>query len=89
MARTNTIEASARPTDAHPQSAFDDDEWLTIDQVASYLSCPPMRVREWIASGLLTAQPFGSIERIRKSELDAIGNPDDGAAAKFEQQNGT
>lgn len=72
--------------EAHAQAnEFDDDAWLTIEQVAKHFNCPPARVREWIAQGLLTPQPFGSIERIKRNELDLIGNHEVEAAQEFEK----
>ncbi len=44
-----------------------------------------MRVREWIAEGILTPQYFGSVERIQRSELDRVGNPDQNGAREFEK----
>ncbi|HVF10324.1 MAG TPA: helix-turn-helix domain-containing protein [Abditibacteriaceae bacterium] len=76
------------PEDAHTQTDFADDEWMTIDQAAEHFGCPAARVREWIASGVLTTQPSGSIERIKRSELGRVGNPDAGAAQEFEKDHG-
>jgi hypothetical protein len=75
------------PQDAHAQTDFDD-EWMTIDQVAEHFGCPAARVREWIASGVLTPQPSGSIERIQRRELDRVGNLEQNAAAQFEEDHG-
>ena len=76
------------PQDQHTQAGFADEEWMTIEQVAEHFGCSAVRVREWITSGMLTPQPFGSIERIKRSEVELIGNPDEGAAEAFEKNHG-
>ena len=79
---------SAIPRDAHTQTDFADNEWMTIDQVAEHFGCPASRVREWIASGVLTTQPSGSIERIQRSELARVEDLDKEAAREFEKDHG-
>jgi len=76
------------PRDAHTQTDFADDEWMTIDQVAEHFHCPAARVREWIASGVLTTQASGSIERIQRRELSRVEDLDKDAAAQFEAEHG-
>jgi hypothetical protein len=68
-------------------TALDDteDDWMTQEQVARHLGVTAIRVREWIESGMLTPQVFGSIEKVRRSEVDTLGNPDDSAAEEFEK----
>jgi hypothetical protein len=73
------------PDESQTPVEFAREEWLTIDQVAGHFGVPAVRVREWIAEGILTPQLHGSIERIKRSELHRIGNPDDDAAREFEK----
>lgn len=73
------------PDESRTPTEFANDEWMTIEQVAKRFGCSALRVREWIASGLLTPEPSGSIERIHRSEVNKIGNPDEGAAKAFEK----
>ena len=35
---------SIEPRDAHTQTDFTDEEWMTIDQVAEHFGCPASRV---------------------------------------------
>lgn len=65
---------------------FADEELLTIEQAAKYLGCPASKIREWLSSGQLTAIPAGSIERIARSELQRIGDPDETGAREFEKE---
>ena len=90
MSNDNIISGdSIEPRDMHTQTDFADDEWMTIDQVAEHFNCPAARVREWIASGVLTPQASGSIERIQRSELNRVGNPDEDGAQDFEKDHGS
>ena len=73
------------PDESRTPTEFAQNEWMTVEQVAKQMGCSATRVREWVASGMLTAEPFGSIERIKRSEVNRIGNPDDGAAKEFEK----
>ena len=77
------------PDESQTPIEFAREEWLTIDQVAGHFGVPAVRVREWIAAGMLTPELHGSIERIKRSELNRIGNPDEGAAKEFEKEHGS
>ena len=77
------------PDESRTPAEFSHQEHMTIDQVAKHFGVPAARVREWIAAGLLTPEPQGSIERIKRSELNRIGNPDQGAAKEFEKEHGS
>jgi len=76
---------SIEPDESRTPTEFAHEEWMSVDQVARHFGVPATRVREWIASGMLTPEPYGSIERIKRSEVRKIGNPDDGAAKAFEK----
>ena len=76
------------PDESRTPVEFAHQEWMTIDQVAKHFGVPAARVREWIAEGMLTPELHGSIERIKRSELNRIGNPDEGAAKEFEKEHG-
>ncbi len=73
------------PDESRTPLEFAHDELLTIEQVARQMNCSTIEVRDWIASGMLTPIADGSIQRIRRGELNRIGNPDDGAAREFER----
>ena len=73
------------PDESQTPVEFAREEWLTIDQVARHFEVPAVRVREWIAAGMLTPELHGSIERIKRSEMRRIGNPDEDAAKEFEK----
>jgi excisionase family DNA binding protein len=73
------------PDESRTPAEFADEEMLTLEQVAHRMGCSATRVREWIASGMLTPVAEGSVERIRRSEVERIGNPDDQASREFEQ----
>ena len=77
------------PDESRTPTEFANHEWLTIEQVARRFDVPAARVREWIANGMLTPEPGGSIERVRRSEVNKIGNPDTGAAKAFEKAHDT
>ena len=83
---SHSAHESTRPQDAHSQTPFAGEEWMTIDQVAEYFGCPATRVREWITDGVLTTRAAGSIELIQRKELDRIGNPDQDGAEAFENR---
>ena len=72
------------PDESRTPAEFADEEMLTIEQVAIRLGCSATQVREWISSGQLQAVPDGSVERVRRTDVDKIGNPDDSAAKNFE-----
>ncbi|MDF2439913.1 MAG: hypothetical protein JWN98_897 [Abditibacteriota bacterium] len=74
------------PDESRTPVEFADEEWLSLDGVAKYFGVPATRVREWIAGGLLSTEPGGSIERIARSEIERIGNPDDVASREFESE---
>ena len=76
------------PDESRTPAEFAREEWMTVAQVAKHFGVPAARVREWIASGLLTAEPSGCVERIKRSEINRIGNPDEGAAKEFEKEHG-
>jgi excisionase family DNA binding protein len=73
------------PDESRTPVQFAREEWLTVDQAARHFGVPTVRVRAWIAAGMLTPELHGSIERIKRSELHKIGNPDDDAAKEFEK----
>lgn len=62
---------------------FADEEWMTLDQVAKYFGVPATRVREWIDGGMFSTESGGSIERIARTEIERVGNPDDVATREF------
>lgn len=72
------------PDESRTHAEFADDELMTPEQVAHRFHCSAIQVREWISTGMLTPVRDGSIERIRRSEVERIGNPDDEAAKAFE-----
>ncbi|HEX8834373.1 MAG TPA: helix-turn-helix domain-containing protein [Abditibacteriaceae bacterium] len=74
------------PDESRTPAEFADDELLTFEQVALRMNCSATQVREWVSSGLLTPIPGGSIERIRRSELERVGNPTEEAADSFEDE---
>src|SRR5687768_12707340 len=76
---------SIEPDESRTPQEFANDEWLTLDQVAHRMGVSATQVREWVDGGQLTPQAFGSIEKVKRSEIDRIGNPDDGAAQEFEK----
>ncbi|MDQ3814554.1 MAG: helix-turn-helix domain-containing protein [Armatimonadota bacterium] len=85
----NTVTGdNIEPDESRTPTEFARDEWMTVEQVAKHFGVPAARVREWIAAGMLTPEPSGSIQRIRRSELNKIGNPDEGAAKEFEKDHG-
>jgi len=91
MARSNSSDdfmtaPAPRPQDDHTQADFAPDEWMTLEQVAEHFGVPAARVRQWIADGLLNTDYAGSVERVRRSELDHVGNPEAAAAARFEEE---
>jgi excisionase family DNA binding protein len=91
MAEQNTDEIFVTGDDIEPDESrtpteFAREELLTPEQIALQMGVSAVRVREWIDSGLLTPIRDGSIERIKRSELNRIGNPDDKAARKFEKE---
>lgn len=67
---------------------YTDDELVTIDEAAKIMNCPASRIREWISSGQLVAEPAGSIERVRRGELHRLGDPDKTGAKEFEKKHG-
>ena len=77
--------AGIEPDESRTPLEFAHDELLTLEQVAKQMTCSAAQVRDWIASGMLTPVADGSIQRIRRGELNRIGNPDDGAARAFER----
>lgn len=74
------------PDESRTPVEFARDEMLTVEQVARQMNCSTVQVREWIAAGMLTPVADGSIQRVKRSELNRIGNPDDGAAREFEKE---
>ena len=80
---------SIEPDESRTPEEFATDESLTFEQVAKTLGCSTIQVRNWVHSGMLTAEAAGSIERIRRSELSRVGDPDERAAQAFERERGT
>ena len=74
------------PDESRTPAEFAREELLTIEQVAHELNCSAIQVREWIASGMLTPIAEGSVERIKRSELRRLGDPQQRAARKFEKE---
>ena len=76
------------PDESHTPTEFARGEELTIEQAAQHLGYSTLQIRDWITSGMLTPIPDGSIQRLKKSELNRIGDPDESAARKFEKEHG-
>lgn len=76
------------PDESQTPAEFADEEWLTLDQVAAHYGCSVVQVREYIAQGLLTPIPAGSIERIARSEIERLGDPTAQGAREFEADHG-
>jgi excisionase family DNA binding protein len=74
------------PDESRTPAEFAREELLTPEQIALQMGVSALRVREWIDSGLLTPIRDGSVERIKRSELHRVGNPDDKAARNFEKE---
>ncbi|MBV9868251.1 MAG: helix-turn-helix domain-containing protein [Abitibacteriaceae bacterium] len=74
------------PDESRTPTEFASGEWMSLEQVAKHFGCSAIQVRDWVASGMLTPEPFGSTERVRRSEVMKIGNPDAGAAKEFEKE---
>lgn len=74
------------PDESRTPTEFATEELLTPEQIALQMGVPATRVREWIDSGLLTPIRDGSVERIKRSELSRVGNPDDKASDNFEKE---
>ncbi len=74
------------PDESRTPTEFAREELLTPEQIALQMGIPATRVREWIDSGLLTPIRDGSVERIKRSELRRVGNPDDEASDNFEKE---
>jgi hypothetical protein len=72
------------PDESRTPVEFAEEEWMSLDQVANYFQVAATRVREWVAGGIFQTEPHGSIERIRRSDIERIGNPDEVAAKEFE-----
>ncbi len=72
------------PDESRTPTEFADEEWMSLDQVANYFQVPATRVREWVSNGMFAVEPHGSIERIKRTDIERIGNPDDNAAQEFE-----
>ena len=89
----NAIEMNAPPVEGdetEPDASrtpeeFADEEMMTVEQAANFLQVPATRVRGFIEDGTLATHAEGSVERIKRSEVNRIGNPDDGAAKEFEK----
>ena len=48
------------------------DNWINIDEVATYLGVKPVTVRDWIRKGKgIPAHKIGKLWKFKKSELDA------------------
>ena len=77
---------SIEPDESRTPQEFARDEWLTLDQVAHRMGVPATQVRDWVDGGQLTPQYFGSVEKVKRSAVDRLGNPDDGAAQEFERE---
>jgi hypothetical protein len=75
-----------QPDESRTPTEFADEEWLSLEQVALRMNCSATQVREWIASGQLTPEANGSIERVRRSEIERLGSPTESAADAFEKQ---
>lgn len=75
------------PDESRTPTEFAEDELLTVEQVARAMNCSAITVRDWISQGLIQVENTldGSGERIKRSELHRIGNPEDKAAQAFEQ----
>jgi excisionase family DNA binding protein len=73
------------PDESRTPAEFADDELLTVEQVAREMNCSAITVRDWIAQGMIRVETTldGSGERLKRSELQRIGNPEDKAAAAF------
>ena len=76
------------PDESRTPTEFAEEEWLSLDQVAHRMNCSATRVREWVANGQLTPERNGSVERVRRSEVERLGNPTNAAADEFENQHG-
>jgi excisionase family DNA binding protein len=74
------------PDESRTPAEFAEEEWLTVEQAARRLNCPAAQVRDWIAGGQLTAEATGSIERVRRTEIDRLGNPTHSGAVEFENR---
>jgi len=77
---------SIEPDESRTPQEFARDEWLTLDQVAHRMGVPATQVRDWVNNGQLTSETFGSIEKYKRSEVDRLGNPNEGAAQEFEKE---
>ncbi len=91
MAQDNSSEEfvtgdEIEPDESRTPTEFATEELLTPEQIALQMGIPATRVREWIDSGLLTPIRDGSVERIKRSELRRVGNPDDKASDNFEKE---
>lgn len=56
-----------------------DDRWLTTDAAATYLSCPPSRVRHLVKTGRLRSARDVRRLVFKKSWLDDAVDPGSGA----------
>ena len=74
------------PDESRTPQEFAQDEWLSVDQVAHRMGVSATQVREWVDGGQLTPQSLGSVEKVKRSEVDRLGNPSDGAALEFENE---
>jgi excisionase family DNA binding protein len=74
------------PDESRTPTEFAREELLTPEQIALQMGVAATRVREWIDSGLLTPIRDGSVERIKRSELRRVGNPDDAASDNFAKE---
>jgi excisionase family DNA binding protein len=91
MAQDNSSEEfvtgdEIEPDESRTPTEFSREELLTPEQIALQMGVPATRVREWIDSGLLTPVRDGSVERVKRSELHRVGNPDDKASGNFEKE---
>lgn len=77
---------SIEPDESRTPQEFARDEWLTLDQVAHRMGVSAPQVRDWVNGGQLNPQTFGSIDKVKRSEVDRLGNPNDGAAQEFEKE---
>ena len=77
------------PDESRTPLEFADEEWMTLDAVAKYFGVPATRVREWVSGGMFSTEPGGSIERIARSEIERVGNPDDVASREYEIEHDT
>jgi excisionase family DNA binding protein len=55
-----------------------EDELLTVEEIANELKLHPQTIRTWIRTGRLPAKKYGRVYRLRRTDVDAVLNADEG-----------